>query len=173
MPAMYEVTFSDRDNEIVKWFNARGFYYRMGDGSELVVHPEPAWCCDCNKLMDAETIEPVDALRKSWELLCDRSSPKAQRVLTMMDDMGFPEDREEKEKRYQDNVTHAEKRMRWRESRKSDPKCLHCGSDDLRFPNQQEIVEVPGRGTARVHLTGMCSTDFLMWYYDPEGHRVE
>ena len=47
-----------------------------------------------------------------------------------------------------------------------------CGSTDIRFPGDDETVEIPARGTALVEWTGMCSTDFNNWYYTPDGIRI-
>ena len=65
------------------------------------------------------------------------------------------------------------RRRRWREGRKSPPKCLECGSTEIVLLPEGEKVENPtGPGWVEVTVTGHCSTSFNNRSYTPEGDRI-
>jgi hypothetical protein len=75
--------------------------------------------------------------------------------------------------RLQEELAVLQRRRRWREGRKSPPKCIYCGTTEiLALPIEEPIPNPCGDGMIRVDLVGHCSTDFNNWYYSPEGDRI-
>jgi hypothetical protein len=170
MPATYQIRFSDSSNQI-EWFGSRGFYYEFEDGATIGLHPTIAWCCQCEAFIDAEWIPSLEHVE---EELRKRSDPDFVRAELIS--LGLPMDqspfKERFEANFEEDKLEAAHRVQWCKQRSSPPKCLMCGSTDIRFPDDNQTVEIPGRGTALVECTGMCSTDFNNWYYTPDGVRI-
>ena len=64
---------------------------------------------------------------------------------------------EEKEEDIQSNL----KLLQWRETRKSPPKCLECGSEDIKYDSAEQGLSA----------LGVISHDVI--YYDFEGNKLK
>ena len=67
MPVFCTVRFLDTGKEI-EWFGGRGYYYELKDGVAITLHPEMAWCSECDEFVDAELIESIQNMRTSWQI---------------------------------------------------------------------------------------------------------
>jgi len=172
MPAWYQIQFSDGSPQF-DWYGSRGFYYEFPDGTNIGLHPTIAWCCDCFEFVDAEWIQSLAEIENELVELNDPTSFRASTFTSNEPPFDESSFKERRAKLYAEAKAEAAKRVDWRRSRISPSRCLICGSTDLRFPNDDQMVDTPGRGTARVECTGMCSTDFCNWFYTPEGIRIK
>ncbi len=164
MPAVYQIRFLP-GGETREVCGSRGDYYELRDGSQIGVRSSPVWCRRCNDFTHGEAIE---ALEEIDQQIADLRDPTSELF-----------------RFYQDSasgsigvvgihlITELEKRRRWRESRKSPPKCLGCGSTEIvLLPHGQKATNPTGPGWIEVTVTGLCSTPFLNRYYTPEGDRI-
>lgn len=170
MPSCYRIRLPHSASDI-EWFGSRGFYYELTDGAMIGLHPTIAWCCQCEAFIDAEWIPSLEHVEEELRKASDPNS-----LRDMLSSLGLPMDPpafpERLEKMHEEGKLEAARRVQWRKQRSSPPKCLMCGSTDIHFPGDDQTVEIPGRGTALVEWTGMCSTDFCNWYYTPDGIRI-
>jgi hypothetical protein len=123
------------------------------------------WCRKCKDFTDGEVIESLEEIGQQ---IADLRDPTSELF-----------------RLYQDSasgsigvvgihlITELEKRRHWRESRKSPPKCLGCGSTGIiPLPDEQQMVNPTGSGWIEVTVTGLSSTLFMNRYYTPEGDRI-
>ncbi|MCE9555715.1 MAG: hypothetical protein K8T91_20385 [Planctomycetes bacterium] len=171
MPACYQIRFADGTPD-VEWFGLRGFYYEFLDGTQIGLRPTIAWCCNCQQFIDAEWIQSLEEITNELAELNDPTSLRAS--LFTSNEPPFDESPyiERMAKLYMEAKDEATRRIEWRRVRHSPPRCLICGSTDIRFPADDQTIKIPGRGSAVVECTGMCSTDFCNWFYTPEGVRI-
>ena len=170
MPAFYEIRWLP-DGRTQNFAGSRGNYYEFADGSRLDVHTTPVWCRHCGKVTHGEKIE---ALAEIDQQLADLHDPASElyrftrrSLLPELDEL-MPRD-----KFRLDMIEEAAKRRRWREQRRSGPKCIVCGSTDIFvFPISQQVPHPAGPGTIEVRIVGMCSTSFNEWFFTPEGDRI-
>ncbi len=172
MPAWYTIKYSDGSAD-TEWYGSRGFYYEFPDGTSIGLLPTIAWCCKCSDFIDAEWIPTLDDIENELIELNDTTSFRASSYTSTEPPFDKPPYIERRARLYAEAKDEAVKRIEWRRARTSSPRCLICGSTDVRFPKDDQTVELPGRGTATVECTGMCSTDFCNWFYTPEGVRIE
>jgi hypothetical protein len=171
MPALHQIRFSDGSPDI-EWFGSRGFYYEFPDGMTIGLRPTIAWCCDCQIFVDAEWIPSLDDIANELDELNDPTSFRASSYLSNKPPFDKSPYLERRAKLYAEAKDEAKRRIDWRRVRQSPPRCLYCGSTDLRFPDDDQTVEIPGRGSAVVEWSGMCSTEFCNWFFTPEGLRI-
>lgn len=172
MPAWYEIRFSDLDGTI-DWYGSRGFYYEFADGTNIGLHPTIAWCCKCSAFVDAEWIPALDYIENELVELHTPGSMAYESHTSTEPPFDKSPFKERRARIFEEAKTEAALRIDWRKKRISPPKCLICGSLEIKFPDDDNgTVEIPGRGTAKVECCGMCSTEFCNWFYTPEGDRI-
>jgi hypothetical protein len=171
MPGWYQIRFADGSPD-VEWSGARGFYYEFADGASIRLRPTIAWCCNCSDFVDAEWIPSLAELRSELVELNDPKSSRTSWFTFAVPPFDKPPFIERSAQLHAKAKDEAAKRIEWRALRQSAPRCLICGTTDIRFPNDDQSVDIPGRGTALVECVGMCSTEFCNWFYTPEGIRI-
>ncbi|TWU05850.1 hypothetical protein [Stieleria varia] len=171
MPACYIIRFADTGEE-TEWFGLRGYYYEFGDGSTLDLRPTMAWCVKCQDFVDAEWIASLQQIEDELVELRDPTSMRAEVFTSEEPPFDKPVFRERRKRLYAEAIDEAERRVQWRSDRLAPPKCLQCGSTNVEFQGDGNEMTVTGRGLVHVECTGMCSTDFLNWFFTPEGDRI-
>lgn len=164
MPPIYEIKFLP-SGQTRAFHGSRGNSYELEDGTRLDVRSGPVWCRRCADFTDGESIESLDEIDRQIADLRDPTSELYQ----------F----------FQDGVTGSigvdgihlimalEQRRRWREGRRSPPKCLECGMTEIvRLPDGEIVLIPTGPGWVEVTITGHCSTWFNNVFYTPEGARI-
>lgn len=171
MPAYYTIRFTETGEEI-EWFGLRGYYYEFDDGSTIDLEPTMAWCVQCQGFVDAESIPSLEHLENRLVELRDPTSREAEVFTYEGPPFDIPELHERRKRLYAEAIGEAERRVQWRIGRLAPAECLHCGSTSVEFRSDGNEMHVTGRGLVHVECTGMCSTDFLNWFYTPEGDRI-
>ena len=177
MPALYEIIFSDRPDEPVKWSAFKVFFYRYPDeDSEFRVSVTVGWCEVCEGLAAVEWLKDPEKLRTDYSRLCDRSSDEVKELLVfnakMSASMGLPASTEQDEDYYATQLENARLDLAFREARRSLPRCLHCGTTRIFISDDNGLMAVPGGDTAKVSIVGMNSGRFPMFFYDSEGRKL-
>jgi hypothetical protein len=168
VPASYTITFLP-DGRVERFFGSRGNYYEFADGSHLDIYAEPVWCNRCHRVTHGEAIPTIEALDQR---LADLDSPVsgADSLLPpALEPPGF------RENLRREAINEAQRRREWRLTRRSPPKCIHCGSEEIiALPDSQPVTVPtdPTPITIVLRVTGMCSTNFNEWFFTPEGDRI-
>ena len=172
MPAWYQIQFSD-ETPFREWHGSRGFYYEFADTTNLELRSRIAWCCNCFEFIDAEWIPSLEVIESELAELNDPTSFRASSFASTEQPFDKSPFIERLAELYAEAKVEAAKRIEWRKTRKSPPRCLICGDTEVRFPGENQMIDIPGRGAAMVQCMGMCSTEFSNWFYTPEGIRIE
>ena len=138
-----------------------GYYYRLGDGIELPVPVDYAWCGRCAKFVEAERLYPLEEIEETIAALAaTRQDPSAN----------------SKAWRLQAEFDRWAAALAWRKSRQAPPRCLGCGSQaELQFLSLDRPVADPrGEGTLQVRVGGLALDAKLSSpvYFDGEGNRL-
>jgi hypothetical protein len=167
MPGVYQIKFLP-GGETREFYGSRGDYYEFDDGSHIDVRSGPVWCRRCNGFTDGESIEGLDEIERQ---LADLDDPASELYRFTEDTSPTADGRPRLRPLVTELLT---KRRRWREGRRSPPKCLQCGSAEIVvLPCEGERVRNPaGTGWVEVTITGLCSTSFNNRFYTPEGDRI-
>ena len=167
MPGIYRLTFLP-EGRTQKFAGSRGDYYRLADGSEITLCSGPVWCAACAKVTHGEQIESIQEIDRRIRDL-ERLAAEIRREMSRppLPAPDAPGDRHQ-----QEQIAELKLRRDWRRQRRSPPKCLACGSTDITPLDHGKPVRISG-GRVRCDCIGMCSTDFNMCYYSPEGDLVE
>lgn len=172
MPAWYEIRFSNVDGK-TDWYESRGFYYELADGTNIGLHSTIAWCCQCEDFVNAEWIPSLEYVENELDELRTPGSRAYDRHTSTEPPFDKSPFKERRARNFAEAKVEAAQRVEWRRKRISPPKCLICGTCDIIFPSDEDgTVEIPGRGIATVECGGMCSTEFCNWFYTPEGDRI-
>jgi hypothetical protein len=171
MPGYYTITYveSGRTSE---YAGTRGNYYEFDDGSTIGVKSRPVWCKVCKAVTDGEWIESVEELKQEIEDLTNPDSWLFQ-FHEQSEEIGQLPGRPPIRFGFRENALKiARERLTWRTQRRSPPKCLTCGSENIFHPDADDNVFVDGLLVVRIESCGMCSTEFRNWFFTPEGQRI-
>jgi hypothetical protein len=131
------------------------FYaYLLPDGSSLSVPYVPAWCSHCQVVVHAEELPKVEALERQlreWQ-----ASSLEDEVQSW-------------------HVEWLEREIAWRSERRSSPKCLACGSDNIvRGSLGGGVLHPSCRRRMAFKLSGHFSLmlPLMQWLYSPEGEAL-
>lgn len=161
MPGVFKLEWKDGRFEEI--FGHRGYYYVIDGSSLLSFLPEPAWCLDCGQIRLCEPTESVETIRSEIEELDDPDSERSKQVARGLSE-DFP-------KRWR---ARRARELQIAELRKLAPSCLTCGNRNVIFiPENEWIAHPAGDGKIRLSMSGMCSTDFAMKFYDTEGNPLK
>jgi hypothetical protein len=168
MPGFYEIRWLP-SGRTEKFAGSRGNYYEFSESDRLDLHSEPGWCHHCGKVTHIENLSTVDELDKQIRDLNDPSSE-----LYRMTRHGVLDELLGKgDKFLNDRIAEIQRRRRWREERKSPPKCIHCGTTEIvELPIGMPVPVPHGEGQVQIDCVGMCSTNFNEWFFTPEGDRI-
>jgi hypothetical protein len=168
MPAFYEIRFLSK-GEVKMFAGIRGVYYELADSVHLDVYNIPVWCRTCNEFSHGENLRTLESIDEKIRSLRDPKSP-----LYQMTRYGMVEELTGNgAAQLESSLAELHKRRRWRESRMSAAKCLHCGTTEIvPLPLDQPIPNPQGEGEIELSMRGMCSTEFNEWFYTPEGDRI-
>lgn len=159
------------------------FIYRLQGGEEVSLNRTLGWCYSC------ASIEPIEVLSDK-----DKLEAGAHRLTTELDSFGkvtFFErirgglrKREDAIKRLTERLSEENKRLRFLAQRKSPPKCLACGSEEVEempHANPEEggepinlhFIHPHCGGTLWIEKTGIrYMFRFTPKYYDSNGLRL-
>lgn len=149
-----------------RFITRRNREYELGDGSRISVFLQVAFCADCCGASDVEDFPDEEQIR--------------QRIRNIRN--GFEdEDIKYIDRTREDWAAYHEKVLRWRISRASPPRCLECGSMDIRaFIEQWKKPKVACPkckiGVLHHSVQGLVTTtEHTTYIYNPEGDllRVE
>jgi hypothetical protein len=155
-----QFAFPDTGAEDVYALYSAFLNYRLPDGKLLHVRQTECWCPTCNRIDMAERVESIDELEDEIERLRNPDDEESQMIAFI----GTPVD---------ERIAELESRIIWRQSRKSLPKCLHCGSTDIvPIPDAQEFAH-PSTGE-RVVVAGRGFASTAEWHaeFTPEGDVI-
>jgi len=170
MPAFYTIRYPATGEES-EWFGGRGYYYEFDDGVSVTLNPRMAWCCQCNQFVDAEFIRDVGDYENELQDIADPNGERC-RVFKERSPTDTPEQIARSQRLLAEAAAEAKRKILWRKERLSPPKCLCCGSTEILFRGDGHKMDVPGHGIIEIECTGMCSTNFMNWFYTPEGDRI-
>jgi predicted nucleic acid-binding Zn ribbon protein len=137
-------------------------YYELEDGS-LLVRRLPAWCHAEKTMVEAEAIDDVEALERIVAMVEAEVEKSGGDHQTEFDNAT--------------TLDESRRRLRWRRTRRSPPRCLECGST-----NVESVPESSDQGELRhpscggvLSLTAMDLEDLDSdpIRYDAEGIRLE
>jgi hypothetical protein len=148
---------------------SRGNYYEFSESDRLDLYSVPVWCHRCRRITDGEDLSTVEEIDKQIRDLNDPSSE-----LYRMTRHGLVNELLGKgEELLEERLAELQRRRRWRKSRQSPPKCIHCGTSEiLALPMGVPVPNPLGDGEIQVDCVGMCSTSFNEWFFTPEGDRI-
>jgi len=144
---------------------SRGNYYEFADGTQMDMRTTPVWCHRCSRITHGEDIKTVEGM--------DQELAEGRRIFFERH-KDIPKDFMEALSRRQAPDPELEHWREWRATRVSPPRCIRCGSTNIFvFPVNQPAPHPAGLpGTIEVSLQGMCSTEFNIWFFTPEGNRI-
>jgi hypothetical protein len=168
MPAFYEIRWLP-EGRTDKFAGSRGNYYEFSKSDRLDLHSVPVWCHRCGKITHGEELSTIDDIDKQIRDLNDPSSE-----LYRMTRHGVLDELLGKGDEFlHEQIAELQRRRRWREERKSPPKCIHCGTTQIvALPMGVPVPNPGGPGQIQVDCVGMCSTNFNEWFFTPEGDRI-
>ncbi len=136
--------------------------YRLPNGAKLHILQQAAWCPVCRAFVIAEELPSVESLEEEIRLF-QTGDPNQLRIWEFVSN-GAP---------VEDRIAELRRRIEWRRSRISPPRCLHCGN--------LEIVPIPEIGEfrhpqtgERVIVTSSGFADAAPWFaeFSPEGEQL-
>lgn len=137
--------------------------YRLPDGSLLHVRQRECWCQVCDSFLFAEDVPPLEALETELARLMIPDEELRQALAFL-------------EVSIEERIEDTQQRIEWRRTRKSPPKCLHCGSTNITIlPNLQESEEFRHPKTGeRVVVAGRGFSDAAPWHaeFTAEGDSI-
>ena len=168
MPAFYEIRWLP-DGKTEKFAGCRGNYYEFSESDRLDLHSAPIWCHRCRMITHGEALSTVEEIDTQIRDLNDPSSePYRMTRHGLLDELLG-----KGEEVLQERVAELQRRRRWREERRSPPKCIHCGTTQIMLlPLGVAMPNPEGPGQILVDCVGMCSTIFNEWFFTPEGDRL-
>jgi hypothetical protein len=157
MPAYYEIRQLP-DGPIEEFGGTHGNYYHFSETDHLDLHTVLIWCDGCKNFNDGEDLSTVEEIDQRIRDLNDPSS--VWHRITRSGELS-------------EQLAELQRRRRWREGRKSLPKCICCGTTEIReLAVGQPIPNPCGAGMIRVDLVGHCITPWNDWCFTPEGDRI-
>ena len=174
MPATFEITYL-RDGRTEETWLTRGLYYELENGQNLDVNTHIAWCSECKLFTDGELIQTPDEICNQIAELRDPSSAARKFADWNAEQIRIATGRAARNYNA-DRITTLETRLKWSILRKSPPKCILCGKTDITFPltmhETEAELDIPEIGRVRIECAGISSTEFMNWFFTPEGDRV-
>jgi len=141
---------------------AAGCSYLLPDGTYLRLHSGPAWCRQCRRFANAESMPTVEHLESTIAQLSDpvECAKLFPAPLGPYDPVIIAE-----------MIERQRKCIEWRRIRSSPPRCLRCGSTDITpLPFDQPTPHPGGHGDILVHADfGGGITPRGETLYTPEG----
>jgi hypothetical protein len=166
MPSVYQIKFLP-GGESRKFYGSEGDSYVLEDDNRIDVLSLPVWCHLCHDFSEGEMIEGLEEIDRQPADLRDPESELYRLTIdTFPTDDGCP--------RLRPLFTESlRQRRRWREARKTPPKCLICGSTEIIVFKLGEKARNPiGPGWVEITETGHCSTEFSNRSFTPEGELI-
>lgn len=157
MPAAYELKY--RDGRVEELWGHRGYYYVLGPETLLCFLPIPAWCSHCANIQLAEHLMKPEELEAELKQLHDPQSEwhRTRPRPPLQKDIAF------RESFFRNQLTLWSKRT-------SQPRCMNCGEPRVSFFVEGKWSPHPHSGEEVLFsCVGMCSTDFAMRFYNPDG----
>ncbi|HUE70118.1 MAG TPA: hypothetical protein VMP01_04445 [Pirellulaceae bacterium] len=153
---MYEIRWLP-DGPIEAFAGSRGNYYELSASEHLDLDSVPVWCNRCATITHGEHLSTLDEIDDQIRDLNDPTSAAYRRTRHgMLDDITG-----KGEEFLQKRLAKLELRRRWRQSRRSPPKCIRCGSTEIvELPIGKAVPNPFGDGEIQVECVGMCSTVF-------------
>lgn len=161
MPGVY--TLESRDGREENLYGHRGYHYVFDDGTMLSFLPEPAWCRHCQQIRLCEHLHEPATIQQMLSELEDPGSKKSLELARSSDPLFAA--------RWKQTL---EAELRHATLRKLPPSCLHCGHRDVAYFLLGQWAPHPGTGEeVRFSISGMCSTDFAVKFYDIDGTPLQ
>ena len=128
--------------------------YVLQDGSRIDVPAHNAWCRICDCMIEAEMLPKLDRIDQIPQKAATKKGEAAIHGTEV-------------------NPHWIERLKSWRRGRKTGPRCLECGSQDLMEgdANTQSIPHHCG-GRLALRLRAQISSPPSTLLYHPEGHRL-
>jgi hypothetical protein len=126
----------------------RLYQYLFEDNSALTIRRQIGWCIECDCVAFIESVPTIEQLTVELETVSSKNSKNSNDILEPIVDI--------------------KKRIEWRKTRKSPPRCLDCGSVDTSVLDFTEIDEKFSQTTLFKHKCG----GFLQLRDDPDGLRI-
>jgi hypothetical protein len=168
MPGLYEIHWLP-EGRTEKFAGSRGNYYEFSDTDRLDLDSVPVWCHRCAKITHGESLPSLDEIDQQIHDLHDPASDLYHMTRHGVLDEFFGKGQE----LLQEQLAKLQRRRQWRATRKSPPKCIHCGSAEIiELPLGKPVANPAGAGEIELQLIGMCSTSFNEWFFTPEGDRI-
>jgi len=154
----YHLPESGRD----EWVLFSAFiYYHLADGTKLSILQEPAWCSACKAFVIAEVVPSVESLEEKIRGL-QAGDPELLQTWAFVSN-GAP---------VEERITELRRRIEWRRSRRSPPKCLHCGSlGSVPIPMSGEFAHPHTGERVIVGSSGFAVTDSWFAEFSSEGKQ--
>jgi hypothetical protein len=167
MPAWYEIRWLP-EGRTEKFAGSRGNYYEFSESDHLDVYSVPVWCHRCATVTHGENLSSVEEIDKQIRDFNDPSSDLYRMTQnSLLAELGHGDEFR------RERLAELQRRRRWRASRQSPPKCIHCGTTEiLPLPAGVPIPKPGGEGEIQINCIGMCSTSFNEWFFTPEGDRI-
>ncbi|MCA9036295.1 MAG: hypothetical protein KDA91_14265 [Planctomycetaceae bacterium] len=73
---------------------------------------------------------------------------------------------------YDGDIAEAKPWVEFATNRVSESRCLSCGSTELLDQATADGIFVPSHGHFQIRWIGLCSREYLDWFYTPEGLRI-
>ena len=126
----------------IELYGSRGDRYELAKGTHIDLRSSPVWCRQCNGFTDGESIEAPEEIDRQIADLRDPTSELYR--------FCYPGGTGSIGVDVLQLITKLNKRRRWRESRKSPPKCLGCGSTEIvLLPAGEKVANPAGPGWSR------------------------
>jgi len=168
MPGYYEIRWLP-DGRTEKFAGSRGHYYEFSESDRLEFDAGPVWCHRCGTITHGESLSTIEEIDQQIRDLGDPSSELFSMTQnSLLAEMGHGEEFR------REQITELQRRRRWRESRKSPPRCIQCGTTEiLPLPLGVPVPNPLGKGEIQIDCIGIFSTDFTGWFFTPEGDRIQ
>lgn len=175
MPATFTIKYLQSGHTEETWLT-RGIYYEFADRSTIEVLTHLVWYETCRKFTEGEWIELPSQIRQQIAELNDSGSDAYKFAEWNDEQIRMANPRGTSESFRLSRIADLESRLEWRTHRSSPPKCIFCGNSDIIYPltidETESELEIPGLGKVRIESAGISSTDFMNWFFTPEGDRI-
>lgn len=136
--------------------------YRLLDGSTLHIIQQSAWCPECNRFVIAEEIPSIDQLKEELAKYQARDMEQLQKWEFISN--GAP---------VQERIDDLLKRIVWRQTRQSPPRCLECGSiKTISVPTNGMFTHPKTGEQVIVCDQGFADTETWQAEFSPEGNLL-
>lgn len=145
--------------------------YQLAGNLHTYLQAELAWCNGCARLVAAEWLPPLQLL-ESWRSALMQVSP---------DDPELQREATVRQISPAELLAHRQRaaleRVRWRQQRRSPPRCLECSSSDIRVLADGDEVPAaiphPSCGGEFILIGKLFASESSWDRYDPEGNLID